>query len=112
MLTVPVCADAVSIETPFCRRCRMMSLTAVTLSVSVSVAPSPSDRNRLPLVCTRPPKLKFGPAKNERSTSEKMPNWNTGIATDSTSRVRCASPLAVDLATTSSRYSFFNASSP
>ena len=30
---------------------------------------------------TRPPNAKFGPAKKLRSFSEKMPNWNTGIAT-------------------------------
>ena len=43
------------------------------------------------LLCTRPPKLKFGPAKKLRSFSEKMPNWKTGIATVCSVRVRLAS---------------------
>ena len=59
---------------------------------SASASPRASARNRLPLVCTRPPKLKFGPAKKLRSTSENMPNWNTGMAT--VSRLRAQMHLA------------------
>src|SRR6185295_20162137 len=67
-------------------------LTAVTLSLNGSVALLPCDRNRLPLVWMRPPNVELGPAKNDRSTSENMPNWNTGIATASIVRTRCVSP--------------------
>ena len=59
----------------------MISPTAVTLLAIVSVLPSPSASHRLPLVCTRPPKLKSGPAKKLQSMSEKIPNWKIGIAT-------------------------------
>jgi hypothetical protein len=71
-LTVPLCTDGVSIDTPFDSDCRTTSPTAVTLSESVRV--EPLERNKLPFVCTRPPKLKLGPAKKLRSTSENVPN--------------------------------------
>src|SRR6266850_7425703 len=64
----------------FERQSRKMSFTTVTgllnqswfLAVSVGPAPAgpPLFKNRLPLVCTRPPKSKFGPGKKLQSPSQ------------------------------------------
>ena len=73
MLTVPV-ELLLAIVAPFDRNGRMMSLLAVHFPVVVSVAPLPAASHRLPLVWTRPPMLKFAPAKKLRSDSENMMN--------------------------------------
>src|SRR5580704_5945099 len=80
MDTVSECVVAWVIEAPFERFWRMISPTAVTFDDKVSVVPLPWARNRLPLVATRPPKLKSDPAKKLRSVDENIPNWNTGMA--------------------------------
>ena len=50
---------------------------------------------------TRPPKLKSGPAKKLRSLSEKIPNWNTGMATVCmVRRMRTSEPPSVRAVTT------------
>ena len=100
-LTVPVQVGPLSIEEPLDRNWRITSLNAVIRPVRVSVAPGPSSRNKLPLVWTRPPIVKLAPAKKLWSISEKMPNWNTGIATACTVRLRCTSPPVAVFAVTS-----------
>src|ERR1039458_279999 len=69
--TVPV-ELLLAIALPFARTVRMTSLKSVLLSDRVKALPAASARNTFPLVWTRPPKLKGGPAKKERSVSEKI----------------------------------------
>ena len=71
----PEAVTASVLLAPFESVWRMISPTAVTRSDSVSPGVVASvARKMLWLLCTRPPKLKFGPGKKLRSFSEKMPN--------------------------------------
>ena len=74
------------VATPFSRFEVMISPAAVTLLEIVSVLGANSPNHRLPLVCTRPPKLNGGSAKKSRSPCEKIPNWKRGMATVCTLR--------------------------
>ena len=79
----------------------MTSPTAVIRSEMVSVSPVASARNRLPFVCTRPPKVNVSPAWNARSVSENTPNWKTGTAIVCSVRfMRTSAPPASDRAVT------------
>src|SRR3990170_8624865 len=90
----------------------MTSPTAVILSLNARLDAAGPARNRLPLVCTRPPKLKLGPGKKLKSVSEKTPNWKTGIATVSRLRLRWTSPPEAVRAVDSSVYCVRSAISP
>src|SRR3979411_806506 len=67
------------VNTPFSRFEVMSSPAAVTLLEIVSVLGENSASQRLPFVCTRPPKLNGGSAKKSRSPWEKIPNWKRGV---------------------------------